>query len=128
MVVASVRGDGFVVLFLNLLYSRWFKHLPILDVLVLAAFFVIRVGSGVVLVKVISFFTVAVRFHHFPGAVPGCRQAPGRVELTVRGSELTPQGAEWIYTTFVGSVDHDLIHSDDRYIQPVHILCCEFAG
>ncbi len=51
----AFAGMALLYFLLNLLYSRWFKHLPILDVLVLAAFFVIRVGSGVVLVKVTLF-------------------------------------------------------------------------
>ena len=40
---------------LNLAYSRWLKHLPILDVMVLAAFYVLRVGAGVVVIVVSSF-------------------------------------------------------------------------
>ena len=40
---------------LNLAYSRWLKHLPILDVMVLAAFYVLRVGAGVVVITVSSF-------------------------------------------------------------------------
>lgn len=40
---------------LNLLYSAWAKHQPILDVLVLAAFYVVRVGAGVSLISVSRF-------------------------------------------------------------------------
>ena len=40
---------------LNLAYSRWLKHLPILDVMVLAAFYVLRVGAGVVVITVARF-------------------------------------------------------------------------
>ena len=40
---------------LNLVYSRWLKHIPILDVLVLAACFVLRVEGGVSLIDVQRF-------------------------------------------------------------------------
>jgi 4-hydroxybenzoate polyprenyltransferase len=40
---------------LNLAYSFWIKHIPILDVMVLASFYVLRVGAGVVLIQVARF-------------------------------------------------------------------------
>jgi 4-hydroxybenzoate polyprenyltransferase len=40
---------------LNLAYSRWLKHIPIVDVLVLAACFVLRVQGGVSLIHVVRF-------------------------------------------------------------------------
>lgn len=40
---------------LNVAYTRWLKHVAILDVLVLASFYVIRVGAGVVLIQVSRF-------------------------------------------------------------------------
>ncbi len=40
---------------LNLAYSKWFKHIPILDVLILAAGFVLRVHAGVTLIEVQRF-------------------------------------------------------------------------
>jgi 4-hydroxybenzoate polyprenyltransferase len=40
---------------LNLAYTRWLKHIPILDVMVLAGFYVLRVGAGVVLIEVSRF-------------------------------------------------------------------------
>jgi 4-hydroxybenzoate polyprenyltransferase len=40
---------------LNLAYTLWFKHIPIIDVLILASFYVIRVGAGVVLIQVSRF-------------------------------------------------------------------------
>jgi 4-hydroxybenzoate polyprenyltransferase len=40
---------------LNLLYSFWLKHIPIIDVLVLATGFVLRVAAGVVLITVQRF-------------------------------------------------------------------------
>jgi 4-hydroxybenzoate polyprenyltransferase len=40
---------------LNLSYSNWLKHIPLIDVLVLASFYVIRVGAGVALIEVERF-------------------------------------------------------------------------
>jgi 4-hydroxybenzoate polyprenyltransferase len=40
---------------LNLAYSIWLKHIPLVDVLVLAAGFVLRVGAGVTLINVERF-------------------------------------------------------------------------
>ena len=40
---------------LNLLYSKWLKHIPIIDVFVLASFYVLRVIAGLTLVDVERF-------------------------------------------------------------------------
>lgn len=42
-------------LIINLLYSKWLKHVPIVDVLIIAAGFVLRVGAGVTLIHVERF-------------------------------------------------------------------------
>jgi 4-hydroxybenzoate polyprenyltransferase len=42
-------------LVINLLYSRWLKHVPILDVLIISAGFVLRVAAGVALITVERF-------------------------------------------------------------------------
>ncbi len=44
-----------IYLTLNLLYSRWLKHIPILDVLIISSGFVLRVAAGVVLITVERF-------------------------------------------------------------------------
>jgi 4-hydroxybenzoate polyprenyltransferase len=40
---------------INLLYSRWLKHVPILDVMIIALGFVLRVAAGVTLITVERF-------------------------------------------------------------------------
>jgi 4-hydroxybenzoate polyprenyltransferase len=40
---------------LNLAYSKWFKHIPLIDVFVLASFYVLRVVAGVTLIQVERF-------------------------------------------------------------------------
>jgi 4-hydroxybenzoate polyprenyltransferase len=60
LICAYLLSPGFCLvcggyLLLNLVYSIWLKHIPIIDVLVLAADFVLRVGAGVTIVKVERF-------------------------------------------------------------------------
>jgi len=42
-------------LILNLAYSKWLKHIPLIDVFVLASFYVLRVVAGVSLIEVARF-------------------------------------------------------------------------
>ncbi|MCJ7702114.1 MAG: decaprenyl-phosphate phosphoribosyltransferase, partial [Anaerolineales bacterium] len=42
-------------LVLNLTYSKWLKHMVLLDIIVLASFYVIRVAAGVTLIDVVRF-------------------------------------------------------------------------
>ena len=44
-----------VYLLINILYSKWLKHIPILDVMIIATGFVLRVAAGVSLIKVDRF-------------------------------------------------------------------------
>ena len=59
--VASIWLSGWFALIcltyllLNLAYTKWLKHIPILDVMVLASFYVLRVVAGVVLIVVTRF-------------------------------------------------------------------------
>jgi len=46
---------GLAYLVLNLAYSAWLKQAPILDVMILASFYVLRVGAGVSLIVVTRF-------------------------------------------------------------------------
>jgi len=46
---------AFIYLALNLTYSKWIKHLVLLDIIVLASFYVIRVAAGVALIDVVRF-------------------------------------------------------------------------
>jgi len=41
----------------NVLYSRWLKHVPVLDVLILSSGFVLRVAAGVVLISPVERFS-----------------------------------------------------------------------
>jgi len=58
--LAFILSKGFfliivVYLLLNLAYSNWLKHIPLIDVMVLASFYVLRVAAGVSLIHVQRF-------------------------------------------------------------------------
>ncbi len=57
---AYLLAPGFALIcalyfFMNLAYSKWLKHVPLLDVLIIAAGFVLRVAGGVMLIQVQRF-------------------------------------------------------------------------
>lgn len=60
-----------VYFFINLLYSRWLKHVPVLDVLIISAGFVLRVAGGVTLITVERFspwlYVITVLFSLYLG-------------------------------------------------------------
>lgn len=55
----SIKYNFFLIssiyLILNIIYSKWLKHLPIIDVMIIASGFVLRVAAGVALIKVERF-------------------------------------------------------------------------
>ncbi|MBK5109131.1 MAG: decaprenyl-phosphate phosphoribosyltransferase [Anaerolineales bacterium] len=58
--LAYILSPGFcllllIYLVLNLTYSRWLKHIVIIDVFILASFYVIRVVAGLTLIEVTRF-------------------------------------------------------------------------
>ncbi len=58
--LAYLLSPGFaaialIYLLVNLAYSNYFKHIPIIDVMILAAGYVLRVGAGVTLITVERF-------------------------------------------------------------------------
>ena len=70
---------------LNLAYSRWLKHVPILDVMVLAAFYVLRVGAGVMVIVVSLFSPWLYVFTTFMALFLGI--AKRRAELALLADE-----------------------------------------
>ena len=76
-----------IYLILNLLYSNWLKHVPLIDVIVLASFYVLRVTAGVTLIEVKRFspwlYVVTTLFALFIGL--GKRRA----ELVMQQSETS---------------------------------------
>jgi 4-hydroxybenzoate polyprenyltransferase len=90
--LAYSLSPGFLIicclyLILNLLYSTWLKHIPLIDVIVLASFYVLRVTSGVTLIEVKRFspwlYMVTTLFALFIGL--GKRRA----ELVIKTTDST---------------------------------------
>ena len=89
----------------NLAYSTWLKHVPLVDVLIIAAGFVLRVGAGVAVVEVERFspwlYVVTTLFALYIGF--GKRRA----ELTLlEGIPRPPAGAGGLQPAVPGSPDH----------------------
>lgn len=72
---------------LNLSYSFWLKHLPIIDVMVLAGFYVLRVGAGVALIEVERFSPWLYVFTTFFALFLGIGKR--RAELNAKGGAHT---------------------------------------
>lgn len=70
---------------LNLAYSLWIKHIPILDVFALASFYVLRVAAGVVLIEVTRFSPWLYVFTTFLSLFLGIGKR--RAEMTLLAEE-----------------------------------------
>lgn len=77
----------FVYVALNLSYSLWLKHLPIIDVMVLAGFYVLRVGAGVTLIQVERFSPWLYVFTTFFALFLGIGKR--RAEINAKGGAHT---------------------------------------
>lgn len=67
-------------LLLNLAYSKWIKHVVLLDIIVLASFYLIRVAAGVTLIEVVRFSPWIYVFATFLSLLIGTGKR--RAELT----------------------------------------------
>lgn len=76
-----------VYLALNLAYSLWLKHIAIIDVIVLALFYVLRVGAGVVLIEVQRFSPWLYVFTTFLALFLGIGKR--RAEIKAKGGAHT---------------------------------------
>jgi 4-hydroxybenzoate polyprenyltransferase len=71
---------------LNLAYSFWLKHIPILDIMILASFYVLRVGAGVVLIKVTTFSPWLYVFTTFRALFLGIGKRRAELALLAEGA------------------------------------------
>ncbi len=85
---------GLVYLELNLLYSTWFKHTPILDVMILASFYVLRVGAGVTLVDVHRFSPWLYLFTTFLALYLGIGKRRAELNLLADGANTHRKALE----------------------------------
>jgi 4-hydroxybenzoate polyprenyltransferase len=77
---------GLIYLLLNLVYSAWLKHAPILDVMTLASFYVLRVGAGVVLIEVNRFSPWLYVFATFLALYLGIGKRRAELNLLAEGA------------------------------------------
>jgi len=73
-------------LIINVAYSIWLKHVPILDVLVLAVLYVVRVGAGVELINVTSFSPWLYGFTTFLALFLGVGKRRAELNLLPNGA------------------------------------------
>jgi 4-hydroxybenzoate polyprenyltransferase len=71
---------------LNLAYSIWLKHIPILDIMILASFYVLRVGAGVVLIVVALFSPWLYVFTTFLALFLGIGKRRAELALLAEGA------------------------------------------
>lgn len=73
-------------LVLNLVYSKWLKHLVLLDIIVLASFYVIRVAAGVTLIDVVRFSPWLYIFTTFLALLIGTGKRRAELSLLAEGA------------------------------------------
>jgi 4-hydroxybenzoate polyprenyltransferase len=76
-------------LLINLAYSTWLKHIPIIDVLVLASLYVLRVAAGVSLIDVTIFSPWLYVFTTFLALFLGVGKRRAEMTLVVNGTGQT---------------------------------------
>lgn len=72
-------------LLLNLTYSKWLKHITLLDIIVLASFYVIRVAAGVTLIDVERFSPWLYIFTTFLALLIGAGKRRAELSLLTKG-------------------------------------------
>jgi 4-hydroxybenzoate polyprenyltransferase len=85
---------GLIYLLLNLAYSAWLKHTPILDVMILASFYVLRVGAGVVLINVHQFSPWLYLFTTFLALFLGIGKRRAELQLLAEGANTHRKSLE----------------------------------
>ncbi len=76
---------GILYLALNLSYSKWLKHIVLLDIIVLASFYVLRVAAGVALIDVERFSPWLYIFTTFLALLIGAGKRRAELGLLAEG-------------------------------------------
>jgi 4-hydroxybenzoate polyprenyltransferase len=79
---------------LNLAYSTYLKHIPILDILVLASFYVIRVSAGVLVISVSTFSPWIFVFTTFLALFLGVGKRRAELALLDAGANIHRRSLE----------------------------------
>jgi 4-hydroxybenzoate polyprenyltransferase len=75
-----------IYLLLNLTYSTWLKHIVLLDIIILASFYVIRVAAGVTLIDVVRFSPWLYVFTTFLALLIGTGKRRAELSLLSEGA------------------------------------------
>jgi 4-hydroxybenzoate polyprenyltransferase len=89
--VAYFLSPGFTIvaliyLLLNLAYSTWLKHIVLLDIIILASFYVLRVAAGVALIDVARFSPWLYVFTTFLALLIGTGKRRAELALLAEGA------------------------------------------
>jgi 4-hydroxybenzoate polyprenyltransferase len=77
---------GGVYFIANVAYSRWLKHVPVVDVILLALFYVLRVAAGVVIIEVARFSPWIYTFTIFLALFLGVGKRRAELKLLEQGA------------------------------------------
>ena len=77
---------GLIYLVLNLAYSKWLKHIVLLDIIILASFYVLRVAAGVALIDVARFSPWLYVFTTFLALLIGTGKRRAELALLADGA------------------------------------------
>ena len=119
---------GLAYLVLNLAYSAWLKHEPILDVMILASFYVLRVGAGVSLISVHRFSPWLYVFTTFLALFLGIGKR--RAELSLLADEANSHRKSLGRYTLPLLDQLILIVSGQchHHLQPVYVFSTQYAS
>ncbi len=97
---------------LNLTYSKWLKHITLLDIMVLASFYVIRVAAGVTLIDVERFSPWLYVFTTFLALLIGAGKR--RAELSLLADGQINQAVEQNSNSYRRVLDGYTLHFLDQ--------------
>ncbi len=92
---------GLISLSLNLAYSLWLKHVPIIDVIVLASFYVLRVAAGITLIQVERFSPWLYVFTSFAALFLGVGKRRAEFSTVEKTSKITRKVLEGYTAPFL---------------------------
>ena len=103
-------------------YSLWLKHFPILDVLIIAAGFVLRVHAGVTLITVERFSPWLYVVTTLVRALPRLRQTPLGTGTAGTRRRRASQGAGRLHPAAARPVHHHRLGHHHRGVLALHLL------
>ena len=93
-----------IYLLLNLGYSKWLKHIVLLDVIILASFYVMRVAAGVVIIEVERFSPWLYIFTTFLALLIGIGKRRAELSCLAEGANAHRRVLEGYTLTFLDNL------------------------